>query len=103
MNNQVSYYTDLSKVNLLINFFFFLQMMIFAWENYKKHAWGSNELRQISKRGHSASIFGTLRLGATIVDAADTLYIMELMTEYKEARDWIAENLQFEGVSKYIV
>ena len=23
MNNQVSYYTDLSKVNLLINFFFF--------------------------------------------------------------------------------
>ena len=75
------------------------EMMIFAWENYKKHAWGSNELKPISKRGHSASIFGTLRLGATIVDAADTLYIMELMTEYKEARDWIAENLQFEGSS----
>ena len=75
-------------------------MMLHAWDNYKKHAWGSNELRPISKRGHSASIFGTLHLGATIVDAADTLYIMELMPQYKEARDWIAANLNFEGVSK---
>lgn len=76
-------------------------MMKHAWVNYKKYAWGSNELRPISKRGHSASIFGTLQLGATIVDAADTLYIMELMDEYNEAREWIAQNLHFEGVRKH--
>ncbi|CAG2241125.1 MAN1A_C [Mytilus edulis] len=79
------------------------EMMRHAWANYKKHAWGSNELRPISHRGHSASIFGTLNLGATIVDAADTLYIMEMMEEYKVARDWIAENLNFEGSSELSV
>lgn len=73
------------------------EMMTFAWNNYKQYAWGSNELKPLSKRGHSASIFGTLNLGATIVDAADTLFIMELMDEYKDARNWIAENLQFDG------
>jgi mannosyl-oligosaccharide alpha-1,2-mannosidase len=74
-------------------------MMRHAWSNYVKHAWGSNELRPISKTGHSASIFGTLSLGATIVDALDTLYVMEMMDEYKMARDWIAQNLNFDGVS----
>ena len=77
-------------------------MMVHAWNGYKEYAWGSNELRPISKRGHSASIFGTLSLGATIVDAADTLYIMGLDKEYKEARDWIATTLSFEGVRCFI-
>lgn len=73
-------------------------MMKHAWDNYEKYAWGANELRPISKRGHSASIFGSLSLGATIIDAADTLYIMELMDEYKKARDWIATSFTFDGV-----
>ena len=76
-----------------------LQMMKHAWDSYVKYAWGSNELRPISHRGHSASIFGSLSLGATIVDAIDTLYIMELEEEYKKARDWIATNLNFDGAS----
>lgn len=44
-----------------------------AWTGYVNHAWGANELRPISKSGHSASIFGTSSMGATIVDALDTL------------------------------
>ena len=76
-----------------------LQMMKHAWDSYVKYAWGSNELRPISRRGHSASIFGSLSLGATIVDAIDTLYIMGLEEEYKKARDWIATNLNFDGAS----
>lgn len=71
-----------------------------AWDNYEKYAWGANELRPISKRGHSASIFGSLSLGATIIDAADTLYVMELMDEYKKARDWIATSFNFDGVGE---
>ncbi|XP_061177561.1 mannosyl-oligosaccharide 1,2-alpha-mannosidase IA-like [Saccostrea echinata] len=76
------------------------EMMRHAWVNYEKYAWGANELRPISKRGHSASIFGSLSLGATIIDAADTLYIMELMDEYKRARDWIATSFTFDGATE---
>ncbi|OWF42049.1 mannosyl-oligosaccharide 1,2-alpha-mannosidase IA-like [Mizuhopecten yessoensis] len=79
------------------------RMMLHAWNNYEKHSWGANELRPITKRGHSASIFGTLSLGATIVDAADTLYIMGLQDEYKKARDWIATSLSFEGATELSV
>lgn len=34
------------------------QMMQFAWDNYKRYAWGSNELRPVSKQGHSSNLFG---------------------------------------------
>ncbi|OQV23908.1 Mannosyl-oligosaccharide alpha-1,2-mannosidase IA [Hypsibius exemplaris] len=70
-----------------------VKMMKHAWDNYVAYAWGSNELRPISKRGHNPSIFGRAKFGATIVDAADTLYLMGLMDEFKAARDWIASNL----------
>ncbi|OAD55846.1 Mannosyl-oligosaccharide 1,2-alpha-mannosidase IB [Eufriesea mexicana] len=74
----------------------FTQMMKHGWDNYVRYAWGKNELRPISKRGHSASIFGVSNLGATIVDGLDTLYIMGLHDEFKQGRDWIAENLDFD-------
>ena len=55
------------------------------WSNYEKFAWGENELRPISKVGHSANIFGTsaTKLGATIVDGLDTMYLMGFMDEYR--------------------
>lgn len=73
-----------------------------GWDNYVRYAWGKNELRPISKRGHSASIFGASNMGATIVDGLDTLYIMGLHDEFKQGRDWIAENLDFDIVSTVI-
>ncbi|XP_011502769.1 PREDICTED: mannosyl-oligosaccharide 1,2-alpha-mannosidase IA [Ceratosolen solmsi marchali] len=72
------------------------EMMKHAWDNYVRYAWGKNELRPISKRGHSASIFGSSTMGATIVDGLDTLYIMGLREEFKQGRDWIAQNLDFD-------
>jgi hypothetical protein len=33
-------------------------MMTHAWNNYKRYAWGLNELKPISKEGHSSSLFG---------------------------------------------
>ena len=80
-------------------FLIYFQMMKHAWDSYEKYAWGSNELRPISRRGHSASIFGASSLGATIIDALDTLYIMELDEEFKKGRDWVATSFKFEGVS----
>ena len=64
-------------------------MMKHAWDNYVRYAWGKNELKPISRSGHSAGIFGKTELGATIIDAMDTLYIMGLDDEYKKARDWV--------------
>lgn len=74
-------------------------MMKFAWDQYSNYAWGHNELKPISRKGHSANIFGNTAFGATIVDGLDTLYIMGLMDEYKKGRDWIATALNFQGVS----
>lgn len=38
---------------------------------------------------------GNSQLGATIVDALDTLYIMGLHEEFKEGQEWIEQNLDF--------
>ena len=32
------------------------KMTLFAWTNYEKYAWGENELKPISKIGHSAGM-----------------------------------------------
>lgn len=79
-------------------------MMKRAWDGYVQYAWGHNELMPISKRGHSAGIFGQSMMGATIVDALDTLYIMGFTEEFKKARDWVATSLDFNvnsGVSVF--
>ena len=47
---------------------FLLQMMKHAWDGYAAYAWGKNELRPVTKRGHSASIFGSAAMGASIID-----------------------------------
>ncbi|XP_060609238.2 mannosyl-oligosaccharide 1,2-alpha-mannosidase IA [Anolis sagrei] len=70
------------------------EMMKHAWDNYKHYAWGLNELKPISKQGHSSNLFGNIQ-GATIVDALDTLYIMEMKDEFKEAKEWVEKNLDF--------
>uniref|UniRef100_A0A8V0YQN0 alpha-1,2-Mannosidase n=2 Tax=Gallus gallus TaxID=9031 RepID=A0A8V0YQN0_CHICK len=70
------------------------EMMKYAWDNYKRYAWGLNELKPISKQGHSSNLFGNIQ-GATIVDALDTLFIMEMKEEFKEAKEWVEKNLDF--------
>uniref|UniRef100_A0A1I7X9P9 alpha-1,2-Mannosidase n=1 Tax=Heterorhabditis bacteriophora TaxID=37862 RepID=A0A1I7X9P9_HETBA len=65
------------------------EMMIHAWNGYKNYSWGANEVRPIAKRVNNQAIFGGRDMPATIIDAADTLWIMGLTNEYKEARDYI--------------
>ncbi|KAL1311086.1 hypothetical protein AAFC00_001294 [Neodothiora populina] len=52
-----------------------------GWESYKKHAWMADELAPIS--GRSKDHFGGW--AATLVDALDTLWIMDLKDEFAEA------------------
>ncbi|XP_018022507.1 mannosyl-oligosaccharide 1,2-alpha-mannosidase IA-like [Hyalella azteca] len=75
------------------------EMTLHAWRGYKNYAWGKNELRPISKRGHSSGIFGRQDMGATIIDALDTLFIMGLTQEYQEARAWVSEQFDFNKIS----
>ncbi|XP_055005300.1 mannosyl-oligosaccharide 1,2-alpha-mannosidase IA [Boleophthalmus pectinirostris] len=70
------------------------EMMKHAWDSYRRYAWGSNELRPVSKQGHSSNLFGSIK-GATIVDALDTLYIMEMFEDFDVATDWVEKNLDF--------
>ncbi|CDQ57449.1 unnamed protein product [Oncorhynchus mykiss] len=70
------------------------QMMKFAWDSYKRYAWGSNELRPVSMQGHSSNLFGSIK-GATIVDALDTLYVMQMYEDFEMATEWVEKNLDF--------
>ncbi|XP_060069698.1 endoplasmic reticulum mannosyl-oligosaccharide 1,2-alpha-mannosidase-like [Ylistrum balloti] len=63
----------------------------FAWNAYKKYAWGHDEFHPIT-RTHS-EWFG---VGLTIVDSLDTLVILGLKPEYDDAREWVANELTFE-------
>jgi mannosyl-oligosaccharide alpha-1,2-mannosidase len=82
--------------------FFCLKMALFGWKNYEKYAWGENELRPISKAGHSAGIFGAqTKLGATIVDGLDTMYLMGFIDEYQRGRDWIIKKLNINLDAEY--
>ena len=56
-----------------------------AWRGYREHAWPSDELAPVAKKG-----VAWLDVGLTIVDALDTLLILGLEDEAGEARDWIA-------------
>ncbi|KAL9157287.1 hypothetical protein ABFS82_09G133300 [Erythranthe guttata] len=65
--------------------------MIHAWSSYEKYAWGHDELQPQTKKGVDS--FGGL--GATLIDALDTLYIMGLDEQFQRAREWVAESLDF--------
>ncbi|KAB5528648.1 hypothetical protein PHYPO_G00142650 [Pangasianodon hypophthalmus] len=62
-----------------------------AWKGYKDFAWGHDELKPISKS--YTEWFG---LGLTLIDALDTMWILELKKEFEEARQWVATQLSFE-------
>nr|CAH7739746.1 unnamed protein product [Callosobruchus chinensis] len=61
-----------------------------AWKGYKRFAWGHDHLKPISE-GYE-DWFG---LGLSIVDSLDTIFIMGLKEEYREARDWVDKHLHF--------
>ncbi|XP_020837458.1 endoplasmic reticulum mannosyl-oligosaccharide 1,2-alpha-mannosidase isoform X2 [Phascolarctos cinereus] len=61
-----------------------------AWKGYKKFAWGRDELKPLT---HSFNEwFG---LGLTIIDALDTMWILDLKEEFEEAKAWVKTELNF--------
>jgi len=71
-------------------------MMRHAWnDGYVKYAWGEDELHPLSKKGENG-----WKLGLTLIDSLDTLYILGMDEEYRRAREWVADksNLVMQNV-----
>ncbi|EDO26074.1 predicted protein, partial [Nematostella vectensis] len=62
-----------------------------AWKGYKQFAWGHDELKPISK-----SFSEWFNIGLTIIDSLDTMLLLNLKDEFREARDWVANSLSFD-------
>lgn len=60
-----------------------------AWSGYRAHAWGKDELRPVQKGGRDT--YGGIAV--TLVDSLDTLWMMGLMDEFNEARDYVRDHL----------
>ncbi|KAJ2599781.1 hypothetical protein GGF39_002090 [Coemansia sp. RSA 1721] len=58
-----------------------------AWNGYKKYAYGADEIDVLAKKSKTTRN----GWGATLVDALDTLWIMDLKEEFWEARDFVAK------------
>ncbi|MHB1685848.1 MAG: glycoside hydrolase family 47 protein [Ignavibacteriaceae bacterium] len=69
------------------------QEFLFCWNNYKKYAWGYDELNPLSRTGsnwYSSSFL------MTPVDALDTMILMGLKSEADSARQLIDTKLSFD-------
>ncbi|MGZ5435124.1 MAG: glycoside hydrolase family 47 protein [Pyrinomonadaceae bacterium] len=64
-----------------------------AWKGYKKHCWGHDELKPISK---TCRDWYDTSLLMTPVDSLDTMILMGLNDEAKTTREYIATHLSFD-------
>jgi hypothetical protein len=71
--------------------------LLHTWNSYKRLAWGHDHLLPVSG-GHSEFFDDAHPVGLTIVEALDTLYLMELDDELAEGVEWIEQNLDFAAV-----
>jgi len=66
-----------------------------AWDHYVARAWGKDEINPVSGTSQSFFIDGH-DLGLSLVEALDTLWIMELDDEFQAGVDWVKANLDFD-------
>eukprot|EP00742_Colponemidia_sp_Colp-10_P007087 GILJ01007609.1.p1 GENE.GILJ01007609.1~~GILJ01007609.1.p1 ORF type:complete len:807 (-),score=131.86 GILJ01007609.1:274-2694(-) len=62
-----------------------------AWNSYKKHAWGHDELKPMAE-----TYSDNFRLGVTIVDSLSALWVMGFKDQFEEARNWVKNDLTFD-------
>ncbi|KAL1611142.1 mannosyl-oligosaccharide alpha-1,2-mannosidase [Nothophoma quercina] len=67
---------------------------LLSWNAYEEHGWGYDEYHPVAKTGrYMAQPNG---MGWIIVDALDTMMIMNLTKELKHAREWVSTTLDYE-------
>ncbi|KKK21960.1 hypothetical protein ARAM_007131 [Aspergillus rambellii] len=65
---------------------------IVSWDGYEQYGWGLDEYHPIAKNGKTMVAGG---MGWIIVDALDTMMIMNLTSRVQHARTWIHNSLQY--------
>ncbi|HEX4737085.1 MAG TPA: glycoside hydrolase family 47 protein [Allosphingosinicella sp.] len=68
--------------------------LAWAWDNYRQHAWGKDEIKPISG-GSSTFPLKEHHLGLTLIEALDTLWVIGLDGRFQEGVDWVRHNLDF--------
>lgn len=69
------------------------QEYLHAWSGYKQYAWGHDALKPISRQPHD---WYGVSLHMTEIDGLDTMLLMGLKQQAKEAEDDIDQNLNFD-------
>ncbi|KAI1758913.1 glycoside hydrolase family 47 protein [Hypoxylon sp. FL1150] len=64
-----------------------------SWDSYERYAWGFDEYHPVSKKGEQMAPQG---MGWIIVDALDTMMLMNLTSRVHHAREWISNTLSYE-------
>lgn len=64
-----------------------------SYDAYSRYAWGYDEFHPVSKRGRQMAPKG---MGWIIVDALDTMILMNLTSRVIHARDWISNSLTYD-------
>src|SRR5262245_15813566 len=67
--------------------------LLYSWKAYERYAWGSDELKPVSKTAHNWHAESLLM---TPVDTLDTLLFMGLTEEADKAKALIVEKLSFD-------
>lgn len=62
--------------------------MVWAWDLYRKHAWGKDEIKPISGTFSSFPLKDH-HLGLSLVEALDTLWVMGLDSRFQDGVDWV--------------
>ncbi|KAL4781866.1 glycoside hydrolase [Aspergillus varians] len=66
---------------------------IVSWDSYEQYAWGFDQYHPVTKKAKNMVTGG---MGWQIVDALDTMMIMNLTSRVQHARTWIHNSLQYD-------
>ena len=72
-----------------------LSEFLHVWNGYKTYAWGHDQLNPVSGTYSEFFVPGH-PIGLSIIEALDTLYVMELDSELADGVSWIEQNLNFD-------
>jgi hypothetical protein len=68
---------------------------VHAWNGYKQFAWGFDEVLPVSATGSDFFVKGH-SFGLSIIEALDTLYVMELDDDLSACVSWLRAHLDFD-------
>ena len=75
------------------------EAFVWSFEAYEKYAWGDDELQPLSMTGTNLTSVGAV--GYTIIDSIGSLLVMDLIPQYKHARDWVRDSLDFDKDAQF--